>query len=151
MAIGGSGDGVELVVVEVGVVDPGEREGGVTHDELGATVRQVGPTALLEPVAQVAPRQRRRVRRSTTVVGEQVAHRVAHGGGEVVVGAEHEDSGQVEQLVERLEQRCDRVGMGEVVAGVDDEVGLEGGKVTHPLLLGPLGRGEVQVAQVQTA
>ena len=41
--------------------------------------------------------------------------------------------------------------MCEVVAGVDDEVRLEGGKPAHPRGLSLLARGQVQVGQVQDA
>ena len=81
------------------------------------------------------------------VVGQQVAHRVAHGRREVVVGAEHEDARHVEQVAERVEHRRDRVRVRQVVAGVHDQVGLQLGQRLHPGPLAALARGQVQVAR----
>jgi hypothetical protein len=39
--------------------------------------------------------------------------------------------------------------MGQVVAGVDDEVGLQGGKLTDPLLLASLVWRHVQVGDLE--
>ena len=50
---------------------------------------------------------------------------------------------------ERLEQRVDGVPVGQVVAGVDHQVGLEVGQRGQPAPLDALGRGQVQVADVQ--
>ena len=67
------------------------------------------------------------------VVGQEVAQRVAQRRREVVVGAEHEHARHVEQRPERVEHRRHRVEVREVVAGVDDEVGLELGERAEPV------------------
>ena len=117
--------------------------------EPAARVGQVGPAASLEGGAEVLPGQLGGVGVALAVVGEEVPQRVAQRRCEVVVGAEDEHPGQVEQPAEALDQRADRVLVREVVAGVDHEVGLEVGERGQPAPLHPLVRRQVQVADVQ--
>ncbi len=61
----------------------------------------------------------------------------------------HEDARHLEQAAERVEHERHGVAVGQVVAGVDDEVWLEVGQPAHPVLLAGLARREMQVAEVQ--
>ena len=67
------------------------------------------------------------------VVGQQVAQRVAQGRREVVVGAEDEDARARRAAPPRQSQHDrHRVAVGEVVAGVDDQVGPQVGEAAQP-------------------
>ena len=85
-------------------------------------VGQVAPAGVEERPAQVAPRQLGALGVAPPVVGQEVAQRVAQRRGEVVVGAEHEDAGHVEQRAEDVPQHRHRRRVGQVVAGVDHQV-----------------------------
>ena len=131
------------------VVDAGERERGVAHLQLVAAVGEVEPAGLDVGTLEVGPGQLRLVDVPLAGVGQQVADRVAQGRHVVVVGAEHEDARPLQQRAERLGHDRHRLAVGQVVAGVDHEVGLEVGQPAQPLLLAQLARRHVDVGQVQ--
>ena len=110
-------------------------------------VRGVLPAALQHGGAQVAPRQRHAVLALRAL--HQVAGGVLEGGAEVVVAAEDEQARDVQQRAERGQGGGDGAGVGEVVAGVDDEVGLQLRQRGHPALLAALAGRDVQVGHVQ--
>ena len=132
--------------VGVGVGRPGDRSSQVVSPGAGRRRRRTrsscpptssrsAPVGQVEPagVDERAPAGRARAAAATwmlrlAVVGQQVAQRVAQRRRVVVVGAEHEHARAVEQGAERVEHDRHRVAVGEVVAGVDDQVGLEVGE-----------------------
>ena len=61
--------------------------------------------------------------RPVTRIG-QVVDRVLQARTEIVVAAEHEDTGTRQQVTQALHHCRHRFGVGQVVAGVDDQVGL---------------------------
>ena len=69
----------------------------------------------------------------------------------MVVRPVDEDARDAAQRVERRAQAAKPLGVAHVVAGVDDEVGLELGEGRDPLLLAVLPRRHVRVGQVQDA
>ena len=142
-------DRAQVVVLQVRVVDADEGQVEPADLQSAAGVGQVEPAVLGEGRAQVAPRQLRHVGVAGAVVGQHVAERVAQPRLEVVVGAVHEHAGHVEQRPERVGDEGDRALVGEVVAGVDHQVGAQRGEARQPLLLAALARGHVHVAEVQ--
>ena len=147
--VGRAGDARQVVVLEVGVVDADEGEGGAPDLERAEAVRQVEPPGGVERGLEVGPRQLRRLRVALAGVGQEVEQRVAHPGRVVVVGAEDVDARHVEQAAEGVGDHRHGPAVGEVVTGVDDQVGLERGEPAQPLLLGPLVGGHVDVAEVE--
>ena len=145
---GRPGDAVVPVVVDVRVVDAGRGDGHAADLERVPRMRGVEPPAFHERGAQVAPGQAVAV--NPLLPGrDDIARGVLERRAEVVVAAEDEDPGQREQRVECREDGRDGAGVREVVAGVDDEVGLERGELRHPPLLRALTGGHVQVREVQ--
>src|SRR5699024_7772657 len=65
-----------------------------------------------------------------------------------VVGSEDEDTGDVDQFVEDVEDARNDIGR-EVVAGVDDEVGLEAGQRLGPGGAMPLPGSQVRVGDAE--
>ena len=147
----GGGDGVEVVEAQVRVVHAGERDVGALDRQPPRGVGEVQPAGPAELAAQQPPRHLRRADMALAAVRQQVRQGVAQGRLEVVVGAQDERPGHVEQVAERVEQHGHRVAVREVVAGVDHEVGPETRELAHPALLHALTGGEVQVAEVQHA
>ena len=99
--------------------------------------------------AQVPPRQLRT--EDAVLRPEEVVGRVLRPGPVVVVAAEHEHAGPVEQGAQRAQHEGHRTRVGEVVPGVDDEVGLELGQAGDEALLGALPGPQVQIGDVQHA
>jgi hypothetical protein len=114
-------------------------------------VGQVEPTAIGECVAQILPRQRRRTRAWALASGHQVTGGVPRLRRVVVIGAEDEDTGYVEQRTERLEHDRQGTLMGDVVSGVDDKIRFERRQPTHPGDLARLARREMQIRHMQHA
>jgi hypothetical protein len=98
---------------------------------------------------QVLERKLRCVRVPPAVVGQQVPGRVARRRRVVVVRAEHEHARLIEQRAEPGQRRRHRVDVREVVAGVDDKIGLEPRERAQPGPLPVLARRQVQVADVE--
>src|SRR5690606_32488239 len=137
------------VGVQVGVVGAAEADPQAVDLQRGPDVGEVLPAGLFERPAQVLPGQRLLVRFGGALRLGQVAQRVLEAGAVVVVGAPDVDAGQVQQRVQRVQDGLDGVDVGEVVPGVDHQVGFQGGEPPDPVLLLPLAGGEVQVGDVQ--
>src|SRR5690606_13639605 len=71
---GGTGDGGEVVVPEVGVVDPGEGDLGLADAQTVVAVGEVAPAARGEALDQLGPGELWGCRVALAVVGEQVLH-----------------------------------------------------------------------------
>ena len=69
----------------------------------------------------------------------------------VVVGSHREDAWKVQQRLERIDDDGNGVHVCEIVAGVDDQVGLQSGERTDPCSLVTLVRRQMQVGDVQNA
>ena len=82
---------------------------------------------------------------------DQVAGGVAQLGAVVVVGAEDVRAGELHQRAERVQHLGDAFGVGEVVAGVDHEVGAQPGERLEPALLLALSADHVDVGDLQDA
>jgi hypothetical protein len=147
--VGGAGDPRQVVERQVRVVDPGERDRGAGDVQPAEAVGQVEPACSVEALLEVGPRELAPRRVALAGVGEHVAERVAHRRHPVVVGAEHVDAGDVEEATERVGHDRHGPAVPEVVARVDDQVGLEGGEAAQPLLLGALVRRHVDVTEVE--
>ena len=140
-------DGFVAVARQVRVVDTRGGDLQARHFEFAAVVRHVQPAALGERRPQVLPWQRFPV---DAVAGiGQVIQRVLRSRTEVVVAAEHENAGHRKQITERLHYGRHSLRMGQVVAGVDDEVRLQAGQLAQPGLLAPLRGPHVDIADVQ--
>ena len=144
-----AGDGVVAVAGQVRVVDAGDGDELALDLDLAAGVGHVQPAAFGERRAQILPRQRLAgdaVRRL-----EDVVRRVLRLRTEVVVAAEDEQARHRQQVAQRLHHRRHGLRVGQVVTGVDDEVGLQPGELAHPRLLAALAGRHVEVAEVQHA
>ena len=80
---------------------------------------------------------------------EQVARGILGRRHVVVVAPHHECARPLEQRAERVEHGRHGLEVGQVVAGVDHEVGLETGERPYPVALALLVGREVQVGDVQ--
>ena len=145
----GTGDRGVVVASDVRVVDPDHLDRAPAGLHHGTRVVYVEPAGMGENLPQFLGRQ---VGAGTvrTVPGE-VAERVLQHRAGVVVGAEHERAGPLQQRGEGPLDRRYRVGVRQVVAGRDDQVGVGRRERGHPVLLAPLVGGQVQVGQVQDA
>ncbi len=79
----------------------------------------------------------------------EVAGGVLAGGAVVVVGPEDVDAGEVHQRAERVQGGGDPLRVGEVVAGVDHQVGPQAGEALQPALLPALAAHHVDVGDLQ--
>ena len=69
----------------------------------------------------------------------------------VIIGTRNENARELQERPKRLDQGIDGLGVAQVVARVDHEVGLQVRQRLQPLGLLVLARDEVDVAQVQDA
>src|SRR5436190_1904405 len=90
-----SGGQAKRTGAQVGVVDAGDGDVLTVDGEQAADMGEVVPAALDEGGAEVAPGQGDAV--DALVGREEVAGRVLRAGGVVVVAAEDEDSGPIEE------------------------------------------------------
>ena len=140
-------DGVVAVPVDVRVVHARGGDVQPGHLELAAGVGEVEPAALGERRPQILPGQRLAADPVTRV--GQVVHRVLQARPEVVVATEDEDTRPRQQVAQGLDDRGHRLGVRQVVAGVDDQVGLPAGQLAQPGLFAALVGQHVEVADMQ--
>ena len=140
-------DRVVAVPIDVRVVDARGGDVQTGHLELAAGVGEVEPAALGERRPQILPGQRLAADPVTGVA--QVIQRVLQARPEVVVAAEDEDARPRQQIAQGLDNRGHRLGVRQVVAGVDDQVGLPAGQLAQPGLFAALVGQHVEVADVQ--
>ena len=98
-AVGRPGNGGVVIAVDVWVVDADEFDGSAAGLDRGAGVVEVDPARAGEHVAQLLDRQRNAL--DVLAVAVEVPERVLHERPAVVVGAEHESAGAVQQRGER--------------------------------------------------
>ncbi len=145
-----TGDAVVVVVADVRVVDPDHLQIEPSDAEPKPLVHRTEPTRALESVDQVLSGQPLRCHGLTAAMAlGEVAQRILDRCGEVVVGAEHEDPGSIEQRSVGIEHGRHRVHMGHIVAGADHEVRLERPQSPQPFRTVGLARVQVQVGDVQ--
>jgi hypothetical protein len=133
------------------VVHPREREIEVVHLQPVAAVAQVEPAARDEGIPQIAPGQRGALRWPDPPSRHQIPSRVLQRRCEVVVGAEHEHAGYVEQVTEGIEHSRHSRHVRQIVARVHHQIGPQAREITYPGLLLALPRREVQVRNVKYA
>ncbi len=144
------------------VVEAGELDVEPADRQPAAGVGEVQPAGGVEAVTELLPRvvdgaadaaspAAVRVVEAVDAAaqGGEVAGRVLAGGPVVVVGAEDVDAGELHQRPERVEGGGHTVRVGEVVAGVHDEVGPEPGEALEPALLLLLPGHHVDVGDLQ--
>jgi hypothetical protein len=107
----------------VRVVDACGRDVQPRHLEFVTIVGEVHPAALSECRPQVLPGQRLTVHPTPRV--DQIVQRTLRAWAEIVVAPEHEYAWHREQFAQALHDRGHRLGVCQVVAGVDDQVGLQ--------------------------
>jgi hypothetical protein len=158
-----AGDQGVAVALYVGVVEAGEGDvDAVVELEAAAGVAEADPAGGVEGVADAFPGVAEDaggvpvpVLAVEAVLAaaalEEVAGGVAGLGAVVVVGAEDVRAGEFHEGAESVEELGDRLGVGEVVAGVDDEVGAQAGEGLQPAALLVLAADHVDVGDLEYA
>jgi hypothetical protein len=144
-----AGDVAEPVVRQMRIVDAGECDRRPLDLQAAETVREVDPADVVERLAEVAPGQRRAGDRLLPRVWQEIPQRILRHRPPVVVGAEDVDARHIAQVAEGVHDHRDRVMVAQIVAGVDQQIRLEGGQRAKPGGLAALRRGDVDVGQVQ--
>ncbi len=151
--VDGRGDEVEAVVALVRVVDAEELEVRAAQVEARRGVVEVVPAELARSRRAARRCRGRFASRADAATGSpKYVNGFFNVGAEVVVRAVDEDARDAAERLERATDALEAPLVAEVVAGVDDEVGLELGRAlrTHSCLLA-LPRRHVQVGEVQHA
>ncbi len=152
-----AGDLLVPVALDVRVVEAGEGDLHAVDLERAARVGEVDPARRVEAVAQLLPRVVDRADDRGVAVQavppagllQEVAGGVAQLGAVVVVGAEDVGAGEAHQRAERVERLGHALRVGEVVTGVDHEVGAQPGERLEPALLLALSADHVDVGDLE--
>ncbi|SKV65412.1 Uncharacterised protein [Mycobacteroides abscessus subsp. massiliense] len=142
-----SGDGVVAVPVQMRIIDSGGRDPHPADLQLVPSVGHIVPAALGKRRAQILPRQRFPVLALIALV--QVFGGVLQPRAEVVVASEDEKSWDREQIPQGLHDRRHRLGVGQVVAGINHQVRLPLRQLAQPGLLEVLAGTHVDITDVQ--
>lgn len=147
--VGGTGDLGVVIEVVVWVVDTRCGEPDPTDLEFHPLLVGVPPATFDEGSPHALPREVDIAR--WAFHAQQVPEGVDQSRCPVVIGAEDEHSGAVEQRLQGLEDIGHGPFITEVVAGVDHQVGFQGIQGGHPRLLGVLAGNHVQIGDVENA